>query len=334
MSFDRSTHTTDVSAALIAEAAVWLAMLHGPERTAAVEQEFSKWLRTSPAHAQAFEEVDEIWAESRNLPRGAPLNSTAGGTRIVAPVLGLVAGIAMAAVGILSYLEFAGVATDLGEQRSLLLEDGTRVLLNTQTRVVVSYDKQRRLVELKTGEAHFEVAKRPDWPFIVNAGAQQVTALGTEFTVRRDTNRITVTLVEGEVAVAPSVAGAEAADVASSHSSAKQSITLAPGQQATFVAGRLAVLGQADLQIAMAWQRHEVAFDDTPLPDAVAEMNRYSVRPVVIASSNTEQVRIAGLFRAGDSLSFARAVAATYRLEVIEEEDRILLTGAPKAEGF
>ncbi len=233
----------------------------------------------------------------------------------MAPVLGLAAGIAIAALVALFYLKLAGVATDLGEQRSLVLEDGTRVLLNTRTRVVVSYDKERRLVELKTGEAYFEVAKRPNWPFVVSAGAQQVTALGTAFTVRRDPDRLTVTLIEGKVVVTPSVSGAEAADVALSHFPPKQTLTLAPGQQATFVAGRLAALDHTDLQIALAWRRHEVVFDDTPLLDAVAEMNRYNERQVVIASLQTEQVRIAGLFRAGDSLSFARAVAATTGLK-------------------
>jgi len=65
-----------------------------------------------------------------------------------------------------------------------------RVYLNTDTEVVPHYDKQTRRVELKTGEAMFEVSKHPDWPFIVSAGDRQVRALGTSFMVRREAEQL------------------------------------------------------------------------------------------------------------------------------------------------
>jgi transmembrane sensor len=326
--------TPRVTAAMIAEAAAWLAILHGPNRTTAVEQGFSKWLRMNPAHAQAFEEATEIWEESGNLPRPARGMRAALEKKAVRPLLALAAGIVVAVIGVLLYFNFAGVATDLGEQRALILEDGSRILLNTSTRVVVHYDEKQRHIELKTGEAHFEVAKRPHWPFVVSAGARQVTALGTAFTVRREPDRLTVTLVEGKVTVTPESRVLGPFGASQPDATSASAITLTPGQRAIFVADRLAALDQPDLQKTLAWQRREVAFDDTPLVDAIAEMNRYSPVPLALEDTRAERVRITGLFRAGDSRSFARAVGAVYKFQVIEKDDRIVLAGAPHGGGF
>lgn len=330
MSVDRSASEPRVTAAMIAEAAAWLAILHGPNRTAAVEQGFAKWLRTSPAHARAFEEATDIWEESRNLPRPAGLRAVTKRS-VARPLLALAAAAVVAVIGVLLHFKLAGVATELGEQRALILEDGSRILLNTSTRVVVHYDERQRHIELKTGEAHFEVAKRPDWPFVVTTGTRRVTALGTAFTVRREPDRLTVTLVEGKVAVAPEAPafGASPASAAS-----EPTITLTPGQRAVFVADRLVALDQPDMQKVLAWRRQEVSFDDTPLADAVAEMNRYGVVPLELEDASAKEVRITGLFRAGDSRSFARAVGAVYQLDVTEADGRIVLSGPRNGGGF
>jgi len=315
MNSDTSAPSSKPTPALIAEAAAWIAILHGPNRTATAEQGFAKWLQTSPAHARAFEEATDIWEESRNIPRPAgQWVARPRMTNIVRPLTALAAGMLLAIVGVLIYLHLAGVATDVGEQRALTLEDGTRVLLNTATRVVVSYDKRRRGVEVKSGEALFEVAKRPDWPFVVTVGDRQVTALGTTFAVRRDERAVTVTLVEGKVLVTPLSSSGE--------------VRLEAGQRVTFAAGRPASVDEPELQKTLAWQRREVAFDDMPLPEAIAEMNRYNAVPIVIEQSSTLAMPVSGLFRAGDSLSFARAVAAAYHLEVHDESNRIVLHDA------
>ena len=105
----------------------------------------------------------------------------------------------------LVYLRSDAVVTGVGEQRTLTLEDGTRIQLNTDTRAVVRYDERLRRVELEKGEAMFEVARRPDWPFVVTAGDRQIRALGTAFVVRREAEVLAVTLVEGKVTVTPTV---------------------------------------------------------------------------------------------------------------------------------
>src|SRR3546814_6178131 len=65
-------------------------------------------------------------------------------------------------------------ATDLGEQRTERLPDGTRIILNTQTAVEVRYSRQRREIALQHGEAMFEVAHDAARPFVVATGAGSV----------------------------------------------------------------------------------------------------------------------------------------------------------------
>src|SRR5262249_22327407 len=122
-------------------------------------------------------------------------------------VLAYAAAVGLIAAGLVYYsydIRRSTLATGIGEQRTITLEDGTRVELNTSSELRVRYDEHTRKVILKAGEAYFDVAQQLQRPFIVAAGKQQVVALGTAFMVRRDYDSITVTLLDGRVAVTPS----------------------------------------------------------------------------------------------------------------------------------
>jgi transmembrane sensor len=178
---------------------------------------------------------------------------------------------------------------------------------------------------LEAGEAFFDVAKNPLRPFIVTAGSESVVAVGTAFMVQRNVaNReIAITLVEGKVRVVP----VDASGIAVPASPVQ---VLIPGQRLQFVGARL-TLDQPNIEAVTAWRRGEVVLDHTPLADAVAEMNRYSPVKLVVSSPDSSEIEVSGIFRAGDSARFAHAVADTYQLDVIEESERILIAGSPRA---
>lgn len=354
MSPPESTTRNPVSPERLAEAGVWIARLHGDARGRAIENGFRRWLQENPENARAFELATEVWDDAENLRRLVPLRPAVrleSGPRW----RGIVAAAALATlllvVGVVWYQQAGVIATSVGEQRQLVLEDGTRVFLNTDTRLVVKYDKQARRVELRRGEALFNVAKKSDWPFIVVAGDRQVTALGTSFVVRRDEQRVAVTLVEGKVSVAPllSPASNESADsreqtgpgegAALQPSSAPaedpvqlrndEVVTLTPGQRLTITGGSATQLDTPSVEKATAWRRGQVILDDTPLRAAAEEMNRYNSTRLVIEDPDAAALLINGLFQAGDSSHFANAVAQAYGLEVIERGDEIILSGSP-----
>jgi transmembrane sensor len=344
------------SAAVRAQAAAWVARLHGPNRTEEVEAGLRRWLAEAPEHAAAFELLTDTWEKSARLRR-RPMERVASwqavGFRLSfsRAALATMAVAALAVLGTIFYLHSDAVVTAVGEQRTLTLEDGTRVYLNTDSRAVVHYGKQLRRVELEKGEALFEVAKRPDWPFIVTAGDRQVRALGTAFIVRRDNQNVAVTLMEGKVTVSPVTRTPSGAlegqgDVApqrkrslettsaqtlkpqkTSESDSDAVFTLSPGQRLTFASSEPPKFDRPPLERVTAWQRGQVAFDDTPLVDAAAEMNRYSTVRVVVEDPSAAAIRVSGIFRAGDSANFAQAVARTYRLQVRDQADEVILAG-------
>ena len=342
------------SAATRAEAAVWVARLHGPNRTPEVEAGFRQWLSEDTERAAAFELLTDTWEKSARLRR-RPSEVIGSIERLGfrlsfsrAALATLVIAVA-AGIGTALFLHTDGFETRVGEQRTLNLEDGTRIYLNTNSRALVHYDKQARRVELEKGEALFEVAKHPGWPFIVTAGDRQVRALGTAFIVRRDAGQLAVTLVEGKVTVSDAESESQqrtgfttpkvstkSRPIPEGTRSTKQSgtggggagevYTLSPGERLTFAAEQPPKLDQPPLDRVTAWQRGQVALDNTPLEDAVAEMNRYSKARLAVEDAAAKTIRVSGIFRAGDSDNFAQAVAKTYGLTVLEKQNEILLT--------
>lgn len=309
-----------------AQAAVWLARLRGPERTAQVERGFRRWLRADPMHARAFELLTDRLEAVERL-RGAPTPERWRRARPAArfawpAIAAMAAALALVTIGVLAYFKYTGIDTAVGEQRTLALSDGTRIYLNTATRVRVDFDQQRRRVELVSGEALFEVAKQTR-PFVVVAGDREITALGTAFLVEREARELSVTLIEGKVSVTPK--GAD------TRQSVAERAILAPGERLTISAGTAPRLDRPALEKVTAWRQGQVALDDVPLSEAVIEMNRYSTARLVIERPEAFDLPVGGFFRMGDSASFARAVAATYGMHVIVRDDVITLAGTPQA---
>jgi transmembrane sensor len=219
----------------------------------------------------------------------------------------------------------SGISTEIGEQRTVVLVDGTALQLNTNSRVLVRYDNHRRQVILKSGEAYFNVAKPEARPFIVVAGDRKVIARGTSFLVRREESvdiPLTVTLIEGRVAVAP----AGSADVLPPKSTADVTV-MTPGERARFRRAGPPAMDTPTLQTVMSWRSGQLFFKGMPLRAAVAEINRYSQMQIAIAfpAEAAAKISVDGSFRAGDSSSFARAVADSNHLRLVEHDNELVL---------
>jgi len=321
----RHPASDSLSAEIRAEAAAWVARLHGSGRDSKLETALKTWLTANPLHTRAFELATEAWELGGAVPAAAL--PRIGVVRSHRPRVGwlrpLLTGAAVILIGggAILYLRDPTISTATGEQRSVTLEDGTRVTLNTDTRLRIHYTKQRRDVRLEIGEALFDVATNPKRPFVVNAGRQSVVALGTAFLVRRYNDAVDVTLVEGKVSVSTATA------VGSATSAAPLSHVLAPGERLR-VAGSTPTIDRLSIEVATAWRRGEVVLDHTRLADAVAEMNRYSPTKIVLSGPESADIRVSGIFRIGDSARFARAIASTYQLDIVEEPESIHLAGA------
>jgi transmembrane sensor len=191
--------------------------------------------------------------------------------------------------------------------------------MNSETRVRIAFDSRQRQVELVHGEAFFEVTQDALMQFVVVAGGHRVTALGTSFVVRYQPERTAVMLVEGRVAVdSVSPPGAKTGHEADPW-------MLSAGQHLTFAPVGIAKIDVPSVDSVLAWRRGEVVLNDTPLQEAVAEMNHYDKTTLVIESPAIATLAVSGLYHTGDNEGFARAIAKMYHLELDERDGRIYL---------
>ena len=342
---DRGANTGPrVTREIAAEAALWVARLHGPDRNPAMEREFQSWQAQSPAHREAFGRCTDVWMEvprvkvadayaavaaerqkeGRHVSRGSTWRwAGAGGGAVV---------LAACVLLFQDWSRQGSYTTAVGEQRSVVLDDGTRMLLNTNTQVRVSMRPDQRTVDVGGGEALFEVAKDASRPFVVRVAGSEVVAVGTAFAVRfigssKEANELAVTLIEGKVTVQP------AKERRADGLAPAKLLTLQPGDRLQIDHGAsgshgpvVSSVDRPNVEQVIAWKRSEAVFQDAPLADAVSEMNRYSRTPVVLLGSlPAAGLRVSGVFRTGDTAKFARAVAALHGLAVRENGGRFEL---------
>jgi transmembrane sensor len=322
-----------------AEASAWIVRLHGPHRSAELEAGFRLWLNQHPENAQEFERVTAIW-------EAAPHATTAGLPRVThwkrpstphrwtfatALLVACGAGVWLA----VTYSRDPVFVTGIGEQRLVPLDDGTRLTLNSDSELKIDYTPDTRRVRLIRGEAFFEVAHNPRRPFVVIARDQQVTAVGTAFEVRCEPDHIDVTLVEGKVTVTSTADKAIAHlqdSVLTPPSSALKPLPrrylMTPGERLRIAKAGSSKMDEPRVEAVTAWRRGEVMLDDTPLSDAVAEMNRYNKSALVIDESRIANLKVSGIYHTGDSGGFAATVASLYGLRVTETHDQIHLSSA------
>jgi transmembrane sensor len=152
------------------------------------------------------------------------------------------------------------------------------------------------------------------------ANDKRVAAVGTEFSVRLDGDRVSVTLVEGVVTVDHADADGKFASGAG-----KDAQVLQAGEQLIAVEGQPFRKASIDTEIATSWRDGRIVFNNEPLSRVVPELNRYTSRKLVIGSESLANMRVSGSFRAGSSDNFAETLQATFPVRIESQEDRIIL---------
>jgi transmembrane sensor len=224
--------------------------------------------------------------------------SGAAGLRVRVPRIAAAAAITLAVLVGASYFMWSPqrFQTALGEQRSVVLSDGSVVTLNTSSSIKVSMVKVRRTVTLLSGEALFQVAHDASRPFEVKTGDTTIRAVGTQFDVDRRAAGTTVTVVEGKVAVFTAPADGNDGEA--------NNLPLAAGEQLTVAPRTKSHTVRANVAAATAWTQRKLIFESRPLGEVVAEFNRYNRRSIDIRSPELRSQEVTGVFQADDPDSF------------------------------
>jgi transmembrane sensor len=314
--FDRSTPAERAAR----QARRWVVRLDRGGLTPRELARLKTWL-ADDEHARALRITQEAWSDLDAMPTSAspsvlalrrwrPARATLVGRRPR-----LAAGGALAACLALSFAAppltvavQADARTAPGEQRTVVLEDGSRLTLNTASAVDIRYAPRRRVIRLLKGEARFEAAANRGRPFVVETAGGSVTALGTIFVVRAlsavDGGGASVTGVEHQVLVQAGGRGE----------------ILDPGRQTAWRLGGRPMPSHAVADPnAAGWSDGALEFQDVGLAKVAVELDRYSAARLLVVGKARE-LRVSGVFLANDPLA---------GLAGLESAGRITLTRLP-----
>jgi transmembrane sensor len=331
--------------AVEAEAARWFVRLNNHPVSASTEVDFDAWLAEAPEHRACYLSCEKTVALTRQLrddpglqsdmalcariaasespvPRFGrlwarnlwnPLGARAAWTAVAAI---LVTAVVLGGYGIFGPHPAVVYQTQVGERRTIVLDDRSTVTLNTDTRLSVSLTAKLRRIDLQRGEAFFSVTHDKARPFEVWAGHGMIRAVGTQFGVEVMRDRVTVSVLEGVVTVNPAVGAPSAPTVG--RLEANRSLTF--GERGDMSAERA-----ADVLRIRAWREGKLIFDDVPLAQAMAEYNRYTTHKVEIGSPRIGRLPVSGVLDVADSDSLRILLRDSLSLRLVEQSGSLLL---------
>jgi transmembrane sensor len=333
------------------QAALWLLTLQSEVLSAAQRAEFIDWLRESPLHISemlwacqlqrhlaAFKGWDNV--EGIDASQAAKVVDLLESETVVAPDHparprlrnGLLLAAGIAAVCLLGAVVFARfdqtvLRTQLGERREMTLADGSVVDLAPDSELVLRYRSYERLIALNHGEALFHVARSPGRPFIVEAALTRVRAVGTVFNVESGEQGVSVTVVEGRVAVSQQPAP-RATD--SSAGAGSSSLSLGADEQVSISpAGRATAVRRVQSKNEVGWASGQLVFENETVAEIARRFNLYNRTQIRVLDSDLGTRRISGMFRASDPGSFVAFVRSIAGAQVAQPDSNHITLGSP-----
>ena len=299
------------------QAAVWIARLRGPALTSLRQRRFLGWFEADAGNPEAFDEIAMLW-ERLEVVTALELPACAGAQRAfrrwtlvpAAACLVLIVAVAMVLSGDVRY------TTQVGEHSEIVLEDGTKLALNTNTQVEVSLTPDHRHLTLHHGEAYVEVVEDPARPFVLTTPHGRVEALGTAFGVHVLADGSRVFVGEGKVVVYRANQTDQAGGAAP---------TLAAGSEMVFDVRDVLRTGSVDLAVAIAWREDRLVYDGVTLEQMIKDLNRYMPRKMVITDRELAETRVSAVLRIEEQQATLNALARILPIAWTELSDKVIV---------
>lgn len=302
------------------DAAQWHARLGAQPSCSLTRQQWQTWHTQNELHQWAWQRLERLQAELQGLP--GPLARRALGTSVAQPnrrtlLKGLALGLGVSGLAWTGYRQtpiwLADQRTGTGERRSLTLEDGTRLTLNTASAVDIRYDRTQRLIVLQAGEILVETGKDPR-PLMVRSAHGEMRALGTRFSVRQYRDRTELNVLEHAVAVRNTPAGKE--------------VQVDAGMRLSFNHEPLPAAQPADPNQA-EWRNGRLVIDDWRLDRTLSELQRYR-SGILSCADEVAGLRLSGAYPLDDTDRALAAIAQALPVR-IDSRTRLWIRVQPQA---
>lgn len=303
---------------MIEQAAQWAARLDAGDMSQGDRIACDAWCREHPLHGRTLNRMrafDARVANAQDFEREA-LNT------MLAQRRSRRLGRSLLAVAVLVVAGWAGIQSDYvrdrfpdyqtgrGELRTASLDDGSKIVLDTNGAIRVDMRGARRQVRLIRGQLLAKVVKDPTRPFVVETADGTAIALGTSFTVRREAGSTLVTVVESRVRVCPGKIADE-----------QECRVLAAGERARITPTQIFAQSPVDPSVAALWSSGWLEADDQDVADVLTELARYSERPIRFDRASLRGVKVTGSFPLRDIDRAAEGIARSAALRVHRSVD-------------
>lgn len=292
-------------------AAGWAAKLDHRPLAADEEAVLKSWLDADPRHLGAFAKARAVALHSQRAFALGPTFDPKGFAepnrrRFLMGAAAAAASLLVTGTTAWRLLRRDSFSTQIGETRSVPLEDGSVITLNTDSAVSVRFTRSNRDIRLLRGEALFDVAKDAKRPFTVDANGTSVRAVGTSFTVSLLPDKPVEVLVrEGVVEIGRSGdSGPPVRAGANTKAVVERQAAVVP-----------TLVDSATVTREISWRVGRIAFEGESLAQAAGEFARYSEIRILIEDPEIGAKSITGLFVSNDPIGFAKAVALSLGLQ-------------------
>jgi transmembrane sensor len=284
---------------------------------------FKRWQRIAPMDDALSSKVIAL---RETAPAAAPRDLRAHGLRKVLLVAAGLAAVCVLAILGYTRLDQTVLTTQLGERREITLADSSLVDLAPDSELVVRYRAHERLIVLNHGQALFHVAKNASRPFVVQAALTRVRAVGTVFNVERGEQGVSITVVEGRVAVSQQTAPQTATSPAESCAT---SLCLGADEQVSISpAGRATSVRKVQSATEVGWASGQLVFDNETVAEIARRFNLYNRTQIQVLDSELAARRISGIFRVGDPESFVAFVQSVAGAQVAQRDANHIALGS------
>jgi len=331
-----SLHNDD---AIFDQASLWIAKMDR-SLTAQEREEFQLWLLESNEHQKLIIEMAGMWDKMDALENLADLfpeaNKKSASNSVSTASKKSQWGLALAASFVLAVLfgllanndlshffngeqNFVRYETAVGESSTIYLPDNSKVLLNTNSILLVNYTDDYRLLELQRGELHVEVAHDKVRPLSVVANHKVIQAVGTAFSVQVSPREIELIVTEGKVIIGELSQQEEVNE--ETLSIPTNSLAVSKGEIASLTliknsTDKVTPINTKTIAQSLSWRQGNLVFKGETLAQAMAEVSRYTSVKFEIADEELKDMKIAGRFKTGDVKGLIGALNHNFNIKV------------------
>ncbi len=297
---------------LTEQAATWFLRIQQSDCSDADQKAFEVWLAASEANRAEYQQYTQLWQNLDQLERKPKQSPSKKAYLAITSVMML-----MLMFGSLQWLsDYEQIhTTAVGDRHQITLADGTTIDMNTDTVIRVALWGYSRKVTLERGEASFKIGDERFRSFVVFSGNGTLRDIGTEFNVTKETDKTTVSVLEGAVEV-------------TLDNQSQATKLLYGGQQLTYSNYDISSISPVNAEATVAWHKDRLIFRELPLDEVVQQINRYHVRPIRLGDQQLSQLKVSGEFNSTDRAGLVQALKTLLSLRSSEQNDVTVLHSA------